>query len=75
MEVRVGEKKENDQQPQKKLTVVVCSLRKGQEPDEKRKPILWTERPTGAVMGAGSVWPSIWATMDMAGCNDRLWGC
>jgi hypothetical protein len=21
------------------------------------QPILWTERPTGAVMGVGSVWP------------------
>jgi len=21
------------------------------------QPILWTEQPTGAVMGAGSVWP------------------
>jgi hypothetical protein len=22
------------------------------------QPILWIERPTGAVMGAGSLWPS-----------------
>jgi hypothetical protein len=22
-------------------------------------PILWTERPTGAVMGAGSLWPAV----------------
>jgi len=58
------------------VTVVVCSLTKGQEPDEKRQPILWTERPTGAVMGAaGSLWPSIWATMEMSGCNNRQWGC
>jgi hypothetical protein len=23
------------------------------------QPILWTERPTGAVMGAGSLWPQM----------------
>jgi len=30
---------------------VRCWLTEGQERDEKRQPILWTERPTGAVMG------------------------
>jgi hypothetical protein len=32
-------------------------LTKGQEPDEEMHPILWTERPTGALVGAGSLWP------------------
>jgi len=31
-------------------------LTRGQEPDEKTQLILWTERPTGALVGAGSVW-------------------
>ncbi len=71
----MGRKKKKGQQPKKKVTVVVCSLTKGQEPDEKRQPILWTERPTGAVMGAaGWLWPLIWATMEMSGCNNRRWG-
>jgi len=38
---------------------------------KKGQPIQWTERPTGAVMGTGSLWPSIWATMEMSGCNNR----
>jgi hypothetical protein len=41
----------------KMLTVVLCWLPKSQGQDEKRTPILWTEQPTGAVMGAGSLWP------------------
>ncbi len=32
-------------------------LTKGQEPDEEMQPILWTERPTGALVGTGSLWP------------------
>ncbi len=36
----------------KKFTMVLCWLAESQEQDEKRTPIiLWTERPTGAVMG------------------------
>jgi hypothetical protein len=34
-------------------------LTQGQEPDEETQPILWTERPTGALMGAGSLWPQM----------------
>jgi hypothetical protein len=40
----------------KMLTMVPCWLTEGQDQDEKRQPILWTERSTGAVMGAGSLW-------------------
>jgi hypothetical protein len=29
----------------------------GQELDEKLQAILWTERPTGALVGTGSLWP------------------
>jgi hypothetical protein len=25
--------------------------------DEKKQPIPWTEQPTGALVGAGSLWP------------------
>jgi hypothetical protein len=57
MEVRIGKKKRANNP--KKLTVVVCWLTVGQELDEKSSPILWTERPTGAVIGAGSLWPVV----------------
>jgi hypothetical protein len=26
-------------------------------PNEKTQPIQWTERPTGALVGANSLWP------------------
>ncbi len=29
------------------------------QPDEKTQLILWTERPTGALVGAGSLWPFV----------------
>jgi hypothetical protein len=29
-------------------------------PNEKTQPIQWTERPTGALVGANSLWPLIW---------------
>jgi hypothetical protein len=32
-------------------------LTQGQEPDEETHPILWTERPTGVLVGAGSLCP------------------
>jgi len=53
-EKKKGQEKEKKNQrsaTKKKLTVVRCWLTEGQERDEKRQPILWTERPTGAVMG------------------------
>jgi hypothetical protein len=28
-------------------------------PNEKTQPIQWTERPTGALVVAGSLWPQI----------------
>jgi hypothetical protein len=28
-------------------------------PNEKTQPIRWTERPTGALVGANSLWPYI----------------
>jgi hypothetical protein len=28
-------------------------------PNEKTQPIQWTERPTGALVGANSLWPTI----------------
>ncbi len=34
-------------------------VNKGQETDEEMQSILWTERPTGALVGAGSPWPTI----------------
>ncbi len=36
-------------------------------PNEKTQPIQWTERPTGALVGANSLWPmstSCWITPD-----------
>ncbi len=33
-------------------------LTQGQESDEKTQPILWTEQSTGALVGAGSLWPT-----------------
>jgi len=35
-------------------------LTQGQEPDEETRPILWTEQSTGALVGAGSLWPGKW---------------
>ncbi len=29
-------------------------------PNEKMQPIQWTERPTGALVAAGSLWPWTW---------------
>jgi hypothetical protein len=29
-------------------------------PNEKTQPIQWTERPTGALVGANSLWPRGW---------------
>ncbi len=57
MEVRAekkwpGPKRKPKVNNQKMLTVVPCWLTQGQEQDENRQPILWTERSTGAVMGA-----------------------
>jgi hypothetical protein len=63
MEVRAekekGPRKKNQRSATKKtLTVVQCWLIESQERDEKRTPILWTERPTAAVTGAaGSLLP------------------
>ncbi len=28
-------------------------------PNEKMQPIQWTERPTGALVGANSLWPNV----------------
>jgi len=66
MEVRAEEKKKGPTKKthqrsatKKQLTVVLCWLIESQERDEKRTPIMWTERPTAAVTGAaaGSLWP------------------
>jgi hypothetical protein len=53
MEVRVEKKTAkkktlNDQHPKKV---------DGLKLDEKMQPIPWIERPTGALVGAGSLWP------------------
>jgi hypothetical protein len=73
MEVRVGKKlamkkKCSKVSSQKGLTVVQCWLTYGKEVSEKRliiQPILWTEQPTGVVMGAGSLWPPV------CGCHEQ----
>jgi hypothetical protein len=33
-------------------------------PNEKTQPIQWTERPTGALVGANSLWPWLNCLMD-----------
>jgi len=53
MKVRV-EKKTS---PQKKLLVRNQKKVDWLTPDEKMQPIPWTEPPTGALVGAGSLWP------------------
>jgi hypothetical protein len=47
-------KKVKGQQP-KKVDWYNVGLTQGQEPDEETQPILWTERPTGALVGAASL--------------------
>jgi len=53
------EKKYSDQQPKK----IDCD-----EPhlvsNEKTQPIQWTERPTGALVAAGSLWPTYESSQD-----------
>jgi hypothetical protein len=40
------------------LSVGHCCLRQVQEPDERMQPRgPWTQKPTGALVGAGSLWP------------------
>jgi hypothetical protein len=53
--VRLGKNTQKGQKPKKVLWYNV-GLRQGEEPDEITEPILWTERPTGAPVGAGSLW-------------------
>ncbi len=55
-------KRVKDQQPKKvdwysvkKVDWYNVRLTQGQEPDKETQPILWTERPTGALVGAGSL--------------------
>lgn len=61
--VKVGkknQKKEGQRSATKKrLSVIQCQLRQGQELDEETQPILWIERPTDALAGAGSIWPKV----------------
>jgi len=44
-------KGQQGQQLKKTLTMVLCWLTEGQKQDEKKTPKLWTEWPTGAVIG------------------------
>ncbi len=65
--VRLGKKHprtkgESKVSSQTRLTGVQCWLMEGQEPDEETQPILWTEWPTVALVGAGSLWPSSYAS-------------
>jgi len=57
--MKKGPIKKLPKEKKKKLPVVLCWLTEVQKPDEKKQPILWTERPTDAVTGAGSLWPSV----------------
>ncbi len=38
----------------------MLGLTQGQKPNEKMQPILWTELPTSALVGAGSLCPNLW---------------
>jgi hypothetical protein len=57
--VRVGKKNPNNKEGQmsivKKVDWYNVELTQGQELDEETQPILWTEHPTGALVGAGSL--------------------
>jgi hypothetical protein len=63
--VRSGPGK-NDQEPRKKKRYNGQQQKEMDchEPhpalNEKMQGIQWTERPTGALVAAGSLWPSIW---------------
>ncbi len=52
---RGEEKKRLKVNSQKRLTGVQCWLVQGQDPNEKKQPILRTERSTGALVGTGSL--------------------
>jgi hypothetical protein len=60
--VRSGPGK-NGQEPKKRKKVQWSAGKKMDcdelrpAPNEKTLPIQWTERPTGALVAAGSVWP------------------
>ncbi len=58
--VRVGKKtpkklKRVEGQQSKRVAWYNVELTQGQEPDEETQPILWTECPTGALVGASSL--------------------
>jgi hypothetical protein len=49
-----NKKRVKGQQP-KKVDWYNVGLTQSREPDEETQPILWTERPTAALVGAGSL--------------------
>ncbi len=58
-----GEKQPRTKKERKKRSTVVSSQKQIDydephlAPNEKTQPIQWTERPTGALVAAGSLWP------------------
>ncbi len=71
-EVRFREKRPRT----KKKSTVISSKKKWTEmnPIRRRmkKPIQWTERPTGALVAAGSLWPR-WTTSGLLNITDWSW--
>jgi len=53
---RTKKKKEYNGQKQKEMD---CH-EPNPAPNEKMQGIQWTERPTGAFVAAGSLWPNMW---------------
>jgi hypothetical protein len=52
-----GPKKQGQRSAGKKIDCDRMLVNVGWKGGWKTQPILWTERPTGAVMEAGSLWP------------------
>jgi hypothetical protein len=59
MEFRVGKILATRQNGQRSAAKKKRNVKRRMKKRRIIQPILWTERPTGAVMGVGSLWP--WA--------------
>ncbi len=57
----------------KRLTVIQCVVNTGSRTGWKNTAILWTEQPTGALVGAGLRWPGKWQRRWLKGRYRPWW--
>ncbi len=61
---KIGPKKKGQGSTGKKIDYGRMLVNIGWKEGWKTQPILWTERPTGGVMEAGSLWPLVAARVN-----------